>query len=91
MSDAFFGSALNTKHQPSKHAMEQLARVMRNPFPAQEVNFTVRDKLLAFGFIEIKPGTSPFTSHKTGRLVDFMHITMKGAAALAAWQLQGKK
>lgn len=35
---------MNPNKPPSAHAMECLAAAARNPFPQQEINFTVRNK-----------------------------------------------
>lgn len=67
---------------PSKHAMGVLATIARDPIPAQEMNFTVRDKLAQFGFITLEQRPSPYTTHKPGRRVDFAVITDAGRDAL---------
>ena len=57
--------AFNTKNPPSKHAMDELYSVGNQGEagkPAQEMNFTVRDKLLAFGYVTRREA-------KSGRLV----------------------
>lgn len=65
---------------PSKHAMSCLART---PCPSQEVNFTVRDKLIQFGYATMEDRPSPYASHKPGRKVPFLVITEAGRVALA--------
>jgi hypothetical protein len=70
--------ANNTKHPPSAHAKACLSRAADRPYPAQEVNFTVRDKLLAFGYAELVDRPSPYTTHKKGRTVPFLVVTMAG-------------
>ena len=77
--------AYNTRNPPSAHAMEVLGRVWADPFPAQEMNFTVRDKLCAFGYITLEQRLSPYKTHraeKTGHKVDFAVITEAGLKAL---------
>ncbi len=74
--------AYNTKTRPSLHAMKRLADCVREPFPAQEVNFTVRDKLHAWGYVTIEQRPSPYKTHK-GRKIDFLVATPAGIAALA--------
>ncbi len=65
---------------PSKHAMTCLYYC---PRPAQEVNFTVRDKLLQFGYARLESRPSPYKTHKPGRTVDYLVATVLGIAALA--------
>lgn len=67
---------------PSAHAMGVLRGLAVTSHPAQEVNFTVRDKLLQFGYctLELKP--SPYVTHKPGREVYFLVITDAGREAL---------
>ena len=74
--------AYNRKTPPSPHAMDCLRRCIRAPFPAQEVNFTVRDKLLAWGYATIEPRPSPYKTHKPGRQVDYLISTDAGRAAI---------
>lgn len=64
---------------PSPHAMACLAQT---PCPAQEVNFTVRDKLLQFGYVTMEDRPSPYSTHKPGRTVPFLIITDAGRVAL---------
>lgn len=75
---------VNKNKAPSKHAMDCLARAMRQPYPAQEVNFTVRDKLMQFGYAKLEGRPSPYKTHKRGRMVDYLVCTEKGAAAVGA-------
>jgi hypothetical protein len=77
-------SAHNTKHKPSAHAMEKLADIAgaADGLPTGEVNFTVREKLEAFGYIKIVSGQTIYKSHPPGKLIDFMIITDKGWNAL---------
>lgn len=79
--------AFNTEHQPSKHAYDKLREVSNagsDGIPAQEVNFTVKNKLLAFGFISLRDGPSHhvYSTHRVGQTVPFMHVTDKGREAL---------
>jgi len=74
--------AKNTRHPPSAHAMDCLARAAHDPYPAQEINFTVRDKLLAFGYARTEPRPSPYKTHKPGTTVDYLVVTDAGRQAL---------
>ena len=79
--------AYNTDNPRSDHAMKVLRKVASYGMlgmPAQEMNFTVRDKLNAFDYIEIYPAPSHgwYKTHKEGRVVDFAYITPKGRQAL---------
>lgn len=74
--------AYNTRHQPSRHAMDCLARAAFRPFPSQEINFTVRDKLIAFGYAELVDMPSPYKTHKPGTRISFLVATDAGRAAL---------
>ena len=67
---------------PSPHAMDCLARAWADPFPAQEVNFTVRDKLTLWGYARLEDRPSPYKTHKAGRKVPFLVCTQKGREAL---------
>lgn len=69
---------------PSDHAMDCLASLLHHPDgkPCQEVNFTVRDKLLQFGYIKVRQAPSPYKSHARDRRVDCMFITDAGRDAL---------
>lgn len=69
---------------PSEHAMACLRRMAREPFPSQEINFTVRDKLVLFGYAELFEAPSPYKTHKPGKRVTFIRATDAGRAALAA-------
>lgn len=69
---------------PSAHAMDCLARAAREPFPAQEVNFTVRDKLTLFGYANLEQRPSPYVTHKPGRMVPYLVCTDAGRKALEA-------
>ena len=65
---------LNTRNPPSDHALG----VLRNcPMPAQEMNFTVRNKLLAFGLIRLEDRPSPYKTHKAGATVAYAIPTGK--------------
>jgi hypothetical protein len=66
---------------PSAHAMARLAEC---PFPAQEVNFTVRDKLIQFGFAVLEARPSPYKTHKPGHRVDYLVRTPAGDEAIKA-------
>ncbi|MBE0599891.1 MAG: hypothetical protein IH568_01110 [Burkholderiaceae bacterium] len=68
---------------PSPHAMECLRRAARAPFPAQEINFTVRDKLLDFGYAVLEDRPSPYQTHRKGQTVAFIVCTDAGRSALA--------
>lgn len=68
---------------PSKHAMDCLASAAHKPYPAQEVNFTVRDKLVLWGYAALEDRPSPYATHKPGRRVPFLVATDAGRAALA--------
>lgn len=75
--------ASNTKTPPSDHAMSCLLRLYRyGPHPSQEVNFTVRDKLAAWGYVTLEDRPSPYKTHKPGKTVLFMVATPEGEAAL---------
>jgi len=77
-------SAKNTRIPPSKHAMGVLRNLKAmGPCPVQEMNFTVRDKLMAFGYIELYDAPSPYKTHKPGRMVEFAKITDAGRSALS--------
>lgn len=67
---------------PSAHAMDCLARASREPFPSQEVNFTVRDKLTIWGYARLEERPSPYKTHKPGRRVPFLVCTSAGYEAL---------
>lgn len=67
---------------PSAHAMGVLRGLAVREFPAQEVNFTVRDKLLQFGYATLEDRPSPYATHKAGRKVPHLIITDKGRKAL---------
>lgn len=69
---------------PSAHAMDCLARAAYEPFPAQEVNFTVRDKLVLWGYAAIEDRPSPYKTHKPGRRIPYLIATAAGQDALAA-------
>ncbi len=77
---------LRMDRPPSAHAMKQLGYT---PMPAQEVNFTVRDKLLDFGYAVLEQRTSPYKTHKPGTKIDYLVMTAKGREALNA--LKGGK
>lgn len=76
---------VHTRTPPSKHAMDRLRQIIVNSgsLPCQEVNFTVRDKLHAFGYIEIVWGASPYKSHKPGHRIQWMQVTETGRKAAA--------
>lgn len=79
--------AFNTKHPPSDHAKACLRRIASEGVegvPAQEFNFTVRDKLLAFEYVTMRlaPSDHIYKTHEAGRRVNFLFITDKGRAAL---------
>lgn len=79
--------AFNTRKRPSDHAMQVLRQVRSygdKGIPAQEMNFTVRDKLHAFGYICLRdaPSDGWYKTHKPGRTVTFAFITEKGRSAL---------
>lgn len=76
-------NAVRADTPPSKHAMNMLRNAYNQPFPAQEVNFTVRDKLILLGLAELRDQPSPYKSHKLGRTVPFLFVTDKGKKALA--------
>lgn len=67
---------------PSKHAMRCLSIAALAPFPAQEVNFTVRDKLILFGYARLEERPSPYKTHRDGRTVPYLVVTDAGRAAL---------
>ena len=72
---------------PSEHAMACLASIAAHRGagrPAQEFNFTVRDKLVQFGYVTMEERPSPYSTHKPGRTVPHLIITEAGRAALAA-------
>lgn len=73
---------VHKRTKPSQHAMDCLARAYYKPFPAQEVNFTVRDKLMLWGYAELVDMPSPYRTHKPGRTVPFLVITKAGRRAL---------
>lgn len=66
---------------PSEHAMGVLRGLLVREFPAQEVNFTVRDKLLQFGYCTLEDRPSPYATHKPGRKVPHLVITTEGRTA----------
>lgn len=70
---------VNPKKPPSAHAMSCLNST---PCPAQSVNFTVRDKLLQFGYARLERRPSPYKTHKPGTLIDFLIATDAGIEAL---------
>lgn len=74
--------ANNTRHPPTAHAMDMLRKAFNKPFPSQEVNFTVRDKLMAFGYAKLERRLSPYKTHKIGTMVDFLVCTPAGRDAL---------
>lgn len=67
---------------PSKHAMRCLDWIRCHPIPSQTVNFTVRDKLIQFGYATLEDRPSPYATHKPGRTVPHLVITEAGKAAL---------
>lgn len=69
---------------PSEHAMACLQRIAHEPVPSQEINCTVRDKLVLFGYAELYEAPSPYKTHKPGKRVTFIRATEAGRAALAA-------
>lgn len=75
-------SPLNPHNPPSNHAMGVLVRIAKEPFPAQEVNQTVANKLLQFKYIRMEERPSPYKTHPPHTLVNFMVITTKGLQAL---------
>lgn len=72
---------LRMDRPPSRHAMACLRKC---PLPAQEVNFTVRDKLIDFGLAVLEDRPSPYKTHKAGRTVPYLIITDAGRKALEA-------
>lgn len=87
MSDPDVVGAFNTKHQPSRHAMDKLDLIAgygADGMPAQEVNFTVRDKLLAFGYVTMRdaPSAGWYSTHKATDTRPFLYITVEGYTAL---------
>ena len=78
--------AFNTKHKPSEHAMGKLEEISWEPIPYQELNFTVGDKLRAFGYIETFRDGSPYKTHKEGHKITWCRITDKGSSALRKWK-----
>lgn len=74
---------------PSQHAMDCLAAAVHKPYPAQEVNFTVRDKLILWGYAAIEERPSPYKTHKPGQRVNYLVATPAGEAALA--ELKAKR
>lgn len=62
--------------------MECLRQAATKPFPAQEINFTVRDKLVLFGFAELYEAPSPYKTHRPGTTVTFIRATDVGRAEL---------
>lgn len=75
---------------PSDHAMTVLSSIALAPFPTQEMNFTVRDKLRQWNYITVERRPSPYQTHKAGTLVDFAVATPEGIAAVAAWRERRK-
>lgn len=69
------------QNPPSFHAMQKLRAAIRDPFPAQEVNFTVRDKLVSWGYVTLEPRQSPYKTHKLGKTVNFLVSTELGRKA----------
>ena len=83
MTDPDIQGAFNTKRPPSDHAIGKLLAVAsygESGMPAQEMNFTVRDKLLAFGYIrvELRPSSGWYKTHGPNKRVDFAIVTEKG-------------
>lgn len=72
---------VNATKPPSKHAMGCLRAAVRKPYPAQEINFTVRDKLIQFGYAALVKGPSPYKTHKAGTMIDFITATDLGREA----------
>lgn len=80
--------AKNTRIPPSDHAVKCLRRIsIEQGLFASNVNFTVRDKLYAFGYISLtyKDATATFKSLKKGSTRMFMEITDNGRAALKGY------
>lgn len=78
-----------SKNPPSDHAMAKLDEAIRGgPYPAQEINFTVRDKLTGLGFARLESRPSPYKSHKKGQRVEFLVPTSAGACAVRKWKGQ---
>lgn len=71
---------------PSDHAMAVLCQVIRQPYPTQEMNFTVRDKLHQWGYIVLEDRPSPYRTHKPGHLVTFAVATPEGIQASRFWK-----
>lgn len=76
---------VHKKTPPSNHAMRCLDQAATRPYPAQEVNFTVRDKLVLWGYATTEDRPSPYKTHKPGRRVPFLVATIAGREALAEW------
>lgn len=74
---------VNATKPPSAHAMSCLRSAAREPYPAQEINFTVRDKLMQFGYARLERRASPYKTHKPGTMVDYLVATEAGIAALS--------
>lgn len=80
-------NGFNTRKPPSEHAMDCLRQIRSygaDGMPAQEINFTVRNKLAAFEYITLREARSAhwYSTHGPERTVTFMFITEKGKAAL---------
>jgi hypothetical protein len=67
---------------PSAHAMACLRSLPDTGSPAQEFNFTVRDKLVQFGYAKLEDRPSPYRTHKAGRTVPYLIPTDAGRKAL---------
>lgn len=64
----------------SNHAIRILYQASRKPFPAQEVNPGVSQKLVALGYVNLVEMPSPYPSHKRGTKVHFLVPTDAGKA-----------
>jgi len=69
---------VNINRRPSAHAIECLRIAAKKPYPCQEINFTVRDKLIQFGLAELFEADSPYKTHARGRKVLFLRPTNAG-------------
>ena len=72
----------NYERPLSRLAWDCLAAASREPYPSQEINFGIADKLVRMGYAEYQDRPSPYKSHRAGQTVPFLVVTAWGRLAL---------